>query len=97
MHGEKKEVGDLSSEANASSCVGPEAVLYCCSTLCSWLAAGFLESTATAWWERKIKVLPSKPCPDLLRKDGFSFPLVLWVRGAWSVFRLTNWIYSCCL
>lgn len=58
MHGEKKEVGELSSEADASSCVGPEAVLYCCSTVCSWLTAGFLESTATAVCKRKSKVCP---------------------------------------
>lgn len=52
MHGEKKDVRELSSEANASSCVGTEAVFYCCSTVCFWLAAGFLGSTATALCER---------------------------------------------
>lgn len=52
MHGEKKDVREFSSEANASSCVGPEAVLYCFSTVCSWLAAGFLGSTATALCQR---------------------------------------------
>lgn len=58
MHGEKKDVRELSSEANASSYVGPEAVLYCCSPVCSWLAPGFLRSTATALYERKSKFCP---------------------------------------
>lgn len=86
IHGEKKDVREPSSEANASSCVGPEAVLYCCSTVCSWLAE--------AQHQPCVRVTPSKPCPDLLRKDSFSFPLVHWVRGSLSVFTFINWTYS---
>lgn len=45
-----------------------------------WMLASSEQSNSPV--RKEIQVLPSKPCPDLFRKDSFTFPLLHRVRGS---------------
>lgn len=67
------EVGELFSEANANSGVGPEPVPWHCSTT-SRLGAGFLRSRAAVLCERQAECCPLSHVLIWLGKTASLFP-----------------------